>query len=190
MPSLRIRRAAAWLVGVVALVGAGVGGDVAAAPEYRVKAVFLFNFAKFIEWPQQAFATAQTPYSICVLGQDPFSGDLDLAVRESTISGRRLVVRRIADIKGAAGCHILFVSSSEKRRLQAILGAIGDAATLTVGEDEEFTRLGGGLRFFFLEDKLRFEINLQATERARLKVSAKLLSLARVIGKPPPGGRE
>jgi hypothetical protein len=101
------------------------------------------------------------------------------------VQGRRLVVRRLAKLDGAGTCHILFVSSSERARLPAILESVAAAPTLTVGEDEEFTRLGGCLRFFLAENRVRFEINLPATDRAHLKLSAKLLSLARVLGKPP-----
>jgi hypothetical protein len=183
--SLRIHRAAAWVVLVAGLAG-GLPGDARAAPlEYQLKAGFLYNFAKFIEWPAAAFQKAQTPYSICVLGPDPFGEDLDVAVGEATLQGRRMVVRRLNDVKSASGCHILFVSKVEPKKLPALFQALGDAPILTVGEDDEFTRAGGSLRFFWQENKVRFEINLQATERARLKVSAKLLSLARVIGKIP-----
>jgi len=168
----------------IALVGVAAPVAIASSLEYRVKAAFIFNFAKFIEWPPQAFADAQTPYSLCVLGQDPFGEDLAAAIAGNLVEGRKLVVRRVADLKGVSGCHILFVSASEHERLRAILDAVGDAPTLTVGEAEDFTRAGGGLRFYLSENKVRFEINLAATERARLKVSAKLLSLARVIGKP------
>jgi hypothetical protein len=170
----------------VALALLGIIARTAAASslEYRVKAAFLYNFAKFIDWPPQSFPDPQTPYTICVLGEDPFQGDLDSATENQVIQGRKLVVRRLADTKGIPGCHILFVAVSERERLRSILETVGDAPILTVGEDEEFIRLGGRLRFFLSESKVRFEINLAATERAHLKLSAKLLSLARVVGKP------
>lgn len=168
--------------------GGSVPGPARAAPkEYQVKAAFLYNFAKFVEWPAGAFEKPQTPYSICVLGSDPFGEDLDIAAAEN-VQGRKMMVRRLGDVKNAAGCHILFVSLSERRKLPAILQALGNAPTLTVGEDEDFVRAGGCLRFFVTDNKVRFEINVQATERARLKVSAKLLSLARVVGKS--GGKD
>ena len=155
-----------------------------------MKAAFLYNFAKFLEWPPPSFAAPDAPYAICVLGQDPFGEDLDVAAGENTVQGRRIVVKRIGDVKSASGCHILFVSNSERHKLPAIIGALSDSATLTVGEDGEFTRMGGCLRFFLAENRVRFEINLQATERARLKVSAKLLNLARVIGKASTPGKD
>jgi hypothetical protein len=178
------RHGATVLLLAAALVGVAARPADASSLEYRVKAAFLYNFAKFVEWPPQAFAGPQAPYTICVLGSDPFDEALDAVVGENAVQGRRLVVRRLGDLKGAASCHILFVSSSERERLKGIFGTLGDAPTLTVGEDEEFTRLGGCLRFFLEENKVRFEISLAATDRAHLKLSAKLLSLARVIGKP------
>jgi hypothetical protein len=173
---------------VVVGLGGGIPGQARGAPkEYEVKAVYLYNFAKFVEWPAAAFDKPQTPYSICVLGNDPFGELLDIAAAES-VQGRRMTVRRLGDVKNAAGCHILFVAPSERRKLGAILETLGKFPTLTVGEDEDFTRAGGCLRFFLVEDKVHFEINMQATERARLKVSAKLLSVARVVGKA--GGKD
>jgi hypothetical protein len=167
---------------------AGLAGTLAATAaiprEYQIKAAFLYNFAKFVEWPAAAFDRPQTPYSLCVLGQDPFSRDLDVVVGENMVQGRRMVIRRIGDVKNATGCHILFVSASERKKLPALLSSLNNSPMLTVGEDEEFTRLGGIVRFFEVGNNVRFEINLQATERARLKVSAKLLTLARVTSKP------
>ena len=182
MPSLRLHRAAAWVV-VVAGLGGVVTGPARGAPrEYQVKAAYLYNFAKFVEWPAVAFEKPQTPYSICVLGPDPFGEDLDIAAAEN-VQGRRMTVRRLTDPKSVVGCHILFVAGFEKRKLPARFEALASSPTLTVGEDEDFTRAGGCLRFFRVENNIRFEINVQATERAHLKVSAKLLNLARVVGK-------
>jgi hypothetical protein len=183
MRSLRLHRAAAWVVVVVGLGGARAEPALGAPKEYQVKAAFLYNFAKFVEWPAGAFEKPQTPYSICVLGPDPFGEDLDIAATEN-VQGRRMMVRRLSDVKAATGCHILFVAPSERRKLGAILEALGKFPTLTVGEDEEFTRAGGCLRFYLLGNTVRFEINMQAAERAHLKVSATLLGVARVVGKP------
>jgi hypothetical protein len=168
---------------VVAALGGAISGPARGAPkEYEVKAVYLYNFAKFVEWPAAAFDKPQTPYSICVLGTDPFGELLDIAAAES-VQGRRMTVRRLTDAKAAAGCHILYVGPSERRKLPEIFQNLGKFPTLTVGEDDDFTRAGGCMRFFRLGDTVRFEINVEATERARLKVSAKLLSLARVVGR-------
>jgi len=179
---LRIDRAAAWVLLVAGLSGARPAS--AGSLEYRVKAAFLYNFARFVEWPAQAFDGPEAPYAICILGQDPYGEDLDAAAGANTVQGRRIVVRRLSDAKVATDCHILFISTSERRRVPAIIEALGSAPVLTVGEDEAFTRLGGCIRFFLLENKVRLEVNLPAAERARLRVSSKLLNLARVLGKP------
>jgi hypothetical protein len=156
---------------------------VGASLEYRVKAVFLYNFAKFIEWPPDAFAAPGAPFGLCVLGNDPFGPDLEELVGSKVAQGRPLAIRRFADVKAMSGCHILFVADTDRRKLPAILQAVGSAPILTVGENQDFTQLGGALRFFLLENRVRFEINLAATARAHLKLSAKLLDLARVVGK-------
>lgn len=174
---------------MVAGLAGGLPGDARAATEYQIKAGFLYNLAKFIEWPAPAFEKPQTPYSVCVLGPDPFGELLDVVVGEGTLHGRRMVVRRLTEIKNVTGCHILFVSRLDPKKLPALFQAVAGSPTLTVGETEDFIRAGGCLRFFTTQENkesmVRFEINLQATERAQLKVSAKLLTLARVVGKPP-----
>jgi hypothetical protein len=154
-----------------------------ASLEYRVKAVFLYNFAKFIEWPPDAFAAPGAPFGLCVLGNDPFGPDLEQLVGSKVVQGRPLAIRRLADLKAMSGCHILFVAAADGRKLPAILQTVGSAPILTVGEDPDFTQLGGAMRFFLLENRVRFEINVAATARAHLKLSAKLLDLARVVGK-------
>jgi hypothetical protein len=166
---------------------AGAASPAAAASlEYRVKAACLCNFLKFVEWPPRAFSAPDSPFALCVLGQDPFGSDLDDIAAAASV-GRRLVVRRVGDVKSAAACHVVYVSDSERGHLSDIVQALAPAPVLTVSDDQAFTQLGGQLRFFLAENKVRFEINLPALERAGLKASAKLLSLARVVGKP--GGR-
>jgi hypothetical protein len=172
------------LAAAVAVALAGTAAPVSAASlEYRVKAACLCNFFKFIVWPPRAFAGPDTPYALCVLGSDPFGSDLDATAAGASV-GRRLVVRRIDAAKAATGCHIVYVSDSERKSLPAILQALGGNPVLTVADDPDFTRLGGGLRFFIADAKVRFEINLPSVERGGLVPSAKLLSLAQVIGKP------
>src|SRR5579863_8398569 len=105
--------------------------------EYQVKAVFLYNFAKFVEWPSEALGSS-SPISICVLGQNPFGPVLEDTVSGKTVDGKTFVVRRISEAKAAASCQILFVSSSERARYGAILGELRTAHVLTVGETEGF----------------------------------------------------
>jgi hypothetical protein len=159
--------------------------------EYAVKAAFLFNFAKFVEWPREALGPESAPLAICVLGPDPFGEDLDRVTQGRSVQGRRIEIRRLplpiaasAIVKATGGCAILFVAPTDPAGHGALLRSLRDAPILTVGEQEDFTALGGCLRFFLVDQKVRFEINLQAVDRAHLKVSSKLLSLAQVLGRP------
>ena len=145
------------------------------AGEYDVKAAILYNLLKFVEWPADAFAAANTPVAICVLGADPFGALLDDSVRGHQVGGRGIVVRRLTEV--APGCHVLFISLSETRRLSMILDRLRTMSVLTVGEQEQFVD-GGGIIELRTEDRVRFAINVEAADRARLRLSARLLMLA------------
>jgi hypothetical protein len=148
--------------------------------EYQVKAAFLFNFAKFVEWPAQAFKSADEPIGICVLGPNPFGSSLDKAVEGKVVGARKFVVREVRDAQQAGECHIVFASASGWARSRAVLGDIKKCCVLTVGETGEFIA-GGGMINLRLEDaRVRVEINPDAAERARLRISSKLLSLAEI----------
>jgi hypothetical protein len=151
------------------------------AEEYQVKAAFLYNFAKFVEWPTQAFKGSNDPITVCVLGQNPFGNALELAISGKSVAGRPFVVREIASANQAAGCHILFVSSSERKRFRSILGDLKIGGMLTVGEAQGFTADGGVINFKLEGGRIRFEINLDAAQQEQLRVSSKLLSLADVV---------
>ena len=148
--------------------------------EYQVKAAFLFNFAKFVEWPAQAFKSADEPIEICVLGPNPFGSSLDKAVEGKVVGNRKFVVREVRDAQQASECHIVFVSAAGWTRSRAVLGDIKKCCVLTVGETGEFIA-GGGMINLRLEDaRVRVEINPDAAERAGLRISSKLLSLAEI----------
>lgn len=148
--------------------------------EYEIKAVFLYQFGKFVEWPASS-AGGGEPFTICVLGEDPFGIVLDETIRGQAILGRVLVAKRIVAIKDAGTCRILFISPSEDSRLPEILGALERKSVLTVGEGSQFTRRGGMINFKIEENRVRFAINLAATERAGLKVSSQLLKVASIV---------
>jgi hypothetical protein len=152
-----------------------------AALEYEVKAAFLYKFAKFVEWPEDAPVADRPAVVIGVLGVDPFGEALDAAVRGKTVNGRALSVRRFAELRDLEPCQILFVSASEGRRLPEILTRLGGSPVLTVGEPETFTRDGGIVRLVTEDNKVRFEINVDAAEHAGLRISSKLLALARIV---------
>ena len=150
------------------------------ASEYQVKAAFLFNFAKFVEWPVDAFTSADAPLQICVLGQDPFGHEFE-AIENKRVSGRRLEVVHPSGVPQAKACQIIFVASSEKQRVREILRSLRAASVLTVGDTLDFAKKGGMINFVLEEDRVRFEINVKASERAHLKLSARLLTVAKLI---------
>jgi hypothetical protein len=141
--------------------------------EYRVKAAFLYNFVKFVEWPPEA---GSGPLAICVAGRNPFGAVLQNLVRGETIDGRRVETRVI--LEPAAGCHVVFVPEGAATRVY-LRGAAGQPA-LTVGESDTFIEQGGIANFFIERGHVRFEINPMAAERAGIHISARLLQLARL----------
>ena len=153
--------------------------------EYQVKAVFLYNFARFVEWPADP---PTVPIVIGILGEDPFGNALEETVRGKTINGHELAVKHLKSGQEARGCQIVFVASSERRRLRPLLASLGGAGVLTVGETEGFAESGGIISFTLEDDRVRFEINVDAAQRAGLKISSKLLSLAKVVRDPGQGG--
>jgi hypothetical protein len=171
---------------LLVLAGAGVvWGQSNANSEYQVKAAFLFHFAQFVEWPPEAFQEADSPFTYCTIGEDPFRGALDTSLNGKTLGARSLRVRHIKQAEEIAGCQVLFIGAEEKKSLQAELANADGSATLTVGEAEHFAQDGGMIGFCLEDNKIRFEINLRAAEHAKLRISARLLALAKaVIGGP------
>jgi hypothetical protein len=149
--------------------------------EYQVKAAFLYNFAKFVEWPPDPPTNARAPILLCVAGNDPFGKVLDQTLLGKTANGHPFAIQRIRREEDARGCQILFTSSSDQRHIRSLLAILKGSSVLTVGETEGFPRLGGIINFTLEEDKVRFEINVDAAERARLKISSRLLRVAKVV---------
>jgi hypothetical protein len=154
-------------------------------PEYQVKALFVFNFAKYVDWPQTAFANDSAPITIGLLGENKLRAHLEKVVEGKTIAGRKVLVRQIEKDEDCAACQILFVSASEKRRTGEILDQGKDRPVLTVGETERFAEQGGMIGFIKKDGKVRLQINLEAARRAKLQLNSKLLSVAdTIMGKP------
>jgi hypothetical protein len=151
--------------------------------EYDVKAVFLYNFVSFVTWPDSAFADANTPFVIGVLGHDPFGPVLDEVVRSEQAKNRALVVKRMGRVEEATDCHILFISGSEGRRVPEILRKQAGRPTLLVGDFPGFAEAGGMVGFRMEGSRLKLDINVDAARAANLAISSKLLRVARVIGK-------
>ena len=149
--------------------------------EYQVKAAFLFNFAQFVQWPEDIYATTNAPFSIGILGDDPFGPTLDETIYGETIGNHKLIVRRSQKIADLGGCQMIFVSKSEKKHLAEILSALGSRPVLTISEVDGFARSGGGINFYLDGTKVRFEINPAAAQNDRLKISSQLLSLGKIV---------
>ena len=148
--------------------------------EYQLKAVVLYNFAKFVEWPSNELDGAQIPIVIGILGADPFGPEFGQAVRDKLAQGRHVVVRRYQTPADARNCQILFISSEDASSLPEILVALKGRGVLTVGEASDFLQLGGIVRLFLEQGKVRFEINPNKARGAGLKISSQLLSLAHI----------
>lgn len=149
--------------------------------EYQLKAAFLFNFAKFIDWPLTSFTDPQANFSICILGTDPFGSAMDELLQGKTIGDRRVSVERSHQVAEVRHCQMVFISSSEKSHVREILYGLKGTNALVVGETEGFAASGGAIQFSIEENRVRFLINTDAADRAGLTVSSKLLSLARVV---------
>lgn len=147
------------------------------AAEYHVKAVFLFNFAQFVDWPPAAFADSEAPFVICILGDDPFGDFLDQTVRGEQFHGRAFAVRRYKSADEIKTCQILFIS---EQGTEAVLGRLKDRPVLTVSDDQGFAERGGMIRFITDRGRIKLEINPTAAEAANLTISSKLLRVAEI----------
>lgn len=154
--------------------------------EYLVKAAYIYHFAELIEWPSDALNAGSRTVDLCIFGEDPFHGDLENIVEGKRIGTRIIQVRHIKKNPLSEHCQIIFVGKNEDRRIPSLLMELRDAPVVTVGETETFVQQGGVIRFCLEGNKLRFEINLQAAEGDRLKISSRLLQLAKnVYGRTP-----
>jgi hypothetical protein len=181
----RGRSAAGALFLILCLAAGGVVRASSSAEEYAIKAAFLFHFAQFVEWPKGAFRKADSPVVYCMIGEDPFQGTLDTSLSGKNVAGHPFQVRHIKQAQEAQGCHVVFIGEGENKQIPVTLALLKGSPILTVGESERFVEDGGMIAFCSEEDKIRLQINLQVAERAHLKISSKLLRLAkRVIGKP------
>lgn len=149
--------------------------------EYQVKAVFLYNFAQFVEWPPQAFPEGNGPLVIGILGNDPFGNYIDETIKGESVDGHPLVVKRFQTIEEIGVCHILFIGATEKDKVKIICEKLKSRNILTVGDVPNFAKQGGMVRFFIEDKKTKIRINLEATKKADLSISSKLLRLAEIV---------
>jgi len=171
----------AALVTLFCLLLAIPGVDAQPRPtDYQVKAAYLYNFGRFVEWPPAALA-AKDSFTVCVMGQDPFGATLDTTLAGETIGGKSVVARRISDVRESAGCQILFLSSSESDRLKDVLSSLDKTGVLTVSDIPQFSQHGGMIEFVLQSNRVRFEVNLAAARSAGLTLSSELLKVATVV---------
>jgi hypothetical protein len=148
--------------------------------EYEVKAAFIYNIAKFVEWPEKALSESKSVFNLCIIGADPFGRSVQ-QIEGKIVKGRRLEVTRVASVREVKGCNALFISRSEKERLAGITEAAGSLSVLTIGDTEGYAPGGVMVNFRLEQRKVRFDIDLEKTKRSRLLISAQLLKLARTV---------
>lgn len=150
--------------------------------ELEVKAAYLLNFTRYVDWPEDAFETVESPIVVCVHGHDPFGPTLDAVLDGRRSAGRPLEIQRTQHSSALAGCHLVYLSRREGQRLDETLSATDDRPVLTVGETQGFLKAGGAIGLFLSpEATVQFEVNLDATQAARLQVSSRMLALARSV---------
>jgi hypothetical protein len=173
----------ALLYGALGLMGlVRSAGGTEAPTEYQVKAVFLYNFSHFVEWPPQAFSASNIPFVIGILGGDPFGDRLDEAVRGEQIDQHPLVIRRMRNIGELGDCQILYIDRSEGARLPQILAALDHRRTLTVSDVEGASERGVMIQFTTESNRIRLRINVESARAAGLTISSKLLRPAEIVG--------
>lgn len=170
-----------WWVSILLFAGnLKLSAQTAVSPEYEIKAVFLFNFARFVDWPAKAFPDADAPFVIGVLGEDPFGSYLDETLRGEKVNGRPLTVQRYHRVGEIRACQVLFISRSEADRLEQIVASLRGRGILTVGDTDDFAARGGMIRLATEKNKVRMRINLDAVKAANLAISSKLLRVAEI----------
>ena len=175
--------AGTWCVvwGLLFLGGLDASAQTAPSREYQIKAVFLFNFAQFVEWPATAFAGPSSPIVIGVLGESPFGAYLDETVLGEKVNNRPVEVQRYSRVEDIKTCHILFISRSEAGQLEQILVSLKDRSLLVVGDGDDFAQRGGMIRLATIQNKVRLIINVDAAQVANLTISSKLLRSAEIL---------
>ena len=167
-----------YILALTVLLLVGSHRAAAQAKDYQVKAVFLFHFTQFVDWPATAFSSPGAPFVIGIYGADPFGEFIDKAVSNEKVAGRAIVVKRFRNVGELSGCHLLFINhASPKDALQAVEGK----AVLTVGDDINFTKDGGMIQFVTESSKIKLQIRHSVAKTAGLTISSKLLRLAKIV---------
>ena len=159
----------------------GMAGQMPQAGEAAVKAAFLYNFTKFIDWPSAAFPDAAAPFTVCLFAGDDFRREVETMMTGEQVHGRRVALASPQDADDLKGCHLVYFSREHGDRASRRLTAVREAPVLTVGEGRRFLDQGGLIAFSIDNDRVRFDISKRAAERAGLNISAKLLRVARSV---------
>jgi hypothetical protein len=181
----RVWRVAVCLVVLLTTLGAARADPAARVKEAQIKAAFLYNFTKFVEWPATSFATPADDIVVGLLGDSLLREPLESTVKDRRVNGRCIVVRRVVTIAEIRATHVLFVDAAEEARLSDLRSKLADSAVLLVGESENFLANGGSIRLVLEAQRLRFEINATAAERAGVKISSQLQKLALAVHRLP-----
>jgi hypothetical protein len=195
MQAQSIKRRLRAVVALLPILLAGVtlnAQNTSGSSEYLIKAGFIYNFANLVQWPSTSFAQPDSPIVIVILGEDHFGTTLDHALEGKKVNARPFVIKRarsVSELQRALGpqkeCQILYVSSSEMSHLSEAIQMLKGVPVLTIGETPGFAKNGGIINLILEDNKVRFEVNVQAAKDADLNISSRLLALARII--PPPG---
>lgn len=180
--------ASVFLAMLFILFPSNLNAQQAKASEYEVKATYLYNFGRFVQWPQEAVAAKGDSFSICVFGQDPFGAVLDTTLSGESINGKAVVAKRVSKPQDALDCRILYISVSEESRLKEILAGLDKSGVLTVSDIPQFSQRGGMIQFVVVGNKIRFEVNLTSAQDAGLTLSSDLLKVAVAVRKSPQPG--
>lgn len=161
------------------------GAESSVPLEYKVKAAFLYNFTRFVEWPSASFAANDGPLIIGICGRNPFGGELEQGLKGRSVNGHPIELRAVETPEAAKQVHLLFVPAGEDGRASVWIKSVAGIGVLTVGETEKFADAGGMIRFVREADKVRFDINMEPAEQGKLRVSAQLQKLARTVRQRP-----
>jgi len=166
-------------IGVVLAISLRCVAGIEGTPEYEIKGAYLYNFAKFVEWPRGDLRTA---FTICLYGRNPFEGFLEEAVRGKLVHDLPIKIQRISGAgENWDACNLMFFGTASRAKVQSVLDRLRGRGVITIGESQAFAECGGMITLVVEGDRVRFDINLQAATDAHLKISSKLLELARTV---------
>jgi hypothetical protein len=159
----------------------GIAAQSTQPHEYQLKAVFLFHFTQFVDWPEEAFRTSQTPLVIGILGNDPFGDYLDEVTQNENVNGHPLVVKRYRTVEEIGSCHLLYINTLNKVQLEQVFDQLKTKSILTVGDSPKFLQQGGMIQFVTKSNTIDLRINIEVVKAANLTISSKLLRLAEIV---------